>query len=263
MRKAKNYLIGGFAMRSMNFVKNTAFTTILLLASLPACAVMYMGDTSISNQTAIGDIEILGSGELEKVELGRFINTGPANLNVVKADRIAITGPLKFKNIQVEGRTQVTGSTKGEDGNFSELNIVGPAEIKGSQAEILVVIGSLKIQDSMITGETKVTGEFVAENSKFEDITITANTIYLDKTTAKSIFVKKDKLAEKKTQKLVLTNKSLVRGDVTFESGYGQIEIKEDSKVEGKIIGVQKDKHPSVMKASDASFWKKITNIFS
>ena len=94
--------------------------------------------------------------------------------------------------------------------------------------------GSLKGTKINVYGNTKVGGNLEVCESSFKDIETSSWQCILTNSKAKNIFVKKTK---DESQKIYLKGKTIIEGNIIFESGNGEVIFSEDARVEGKVQG--------------------------
>lgn len=170
---------------------------------------------------------------------------GPATLTEIKANTLNIHGPLTFQKIDVSKSSDVSGPMRGKEGAFANLKVTGPLEAERITCETLTVIGPATLKYFTVKGSTDIKGSFVSQNGNLQDVTYMSTGTLTD-TTVKNIIVKHNNANTDVNQKDILELKgtTLVTGDVTFESGKGEI-ITEGKNISlsGKIKGgVLKDK---------------------
>ena len=187
---------------------NKGKTSSILLAALLtvtpfAYAKTYYGLTTLSDKKA-EDITIMGT----------------ADLNQVEAKTLSVTGPLKFHKIEISDKTTVIGPLSGKEGKFGRLNVTGTMDVS-------------KIQ---VNGDTKIIGTLEATDATFKNIEITTHKLELTNTLVNDIHIKKNPTSDKE-QTLTIHGKSTVMGDITFDSGKGQIKVDKSVDLKGAIKG--------------------------
>ena len=154
---------------------------------------------------------------------------------------------LMFQDIRAE---TYMGPTSLEEKVLKDADFMGPTQLKDVTAESLSVMGSLtgkniicKMLDVMgpvevmhlkVEGEASIMGPLTANQSKFENLSIVADEIILEDVEVNNISIKQEKT---KKQVLQLKGSTLVKGNITFESGKGIIEQDPGVKIQGKIKG--------------------------
>ena len=242
-----------------------------LLFSVPAYGELSMGDTNLSNVT-VKSINTLGVATLSKVKTEEVSVTGPLtfkDLSVVhdgtitgsvkgingQFENLTITGPFTFEGVSVHKDATLTGPVSGSKGYFGDLTVSGPFNATEILCQNLNVTGPVDVTKLAVRDKTVAVGNFTANDSDFGDMTLTANKTLFNKTTARTLLIKKNSEvkssflswfgdnSDENAQELRLTNKSIIEGTVTFESGKGKIFLEEGSKIKGEIQGgvVQKN----------------------
>lgn len=208
---------------------------------------IYMGKTLIKNKKNIDVIEILGPAYLKKTSVNFLVTVGPTKLNTIMANKIFVTGPLNFQKLQVKKMGEVIGPVKGKQGDFLRLDIVGPVKIEETHIGALFMTGSL-----------------FAKKSTIENLDITSEKIVLKDTTIGNIIVRQSSKNKNKLQRIHLRQGSIVKGDVIFESGNGYIDIKNSSKIYGKVKGLTKNRVQKrvVKEVNFSAFWRKLKKLW-
>ena len=93
--------------------------------------------------------------------------------------------------------------------------------------------------DLQVSGAAIIIGPLTAEKSTFQNLIITADKIILEDSKIKDIVVKKN---EDKKQVLDLKGKTIVAGNITFESGKGVVKQGPEVKIQGEIKGATVEK---------------------
>ena len=183
--------------------------------------------------------------------LGAQVITGSTKLEKVSHESLTIAGSLNFNNLTIEQILSVSGSAEGDflkcekfiiNGSFAGKNIQATnGEVSGSLTcektnidNDLEVNGSLKATETKVSGKTKVDGNLDASRSSFSDIEISSWQCTLRNSKAKNIFIKKTK---DKSQRIYLKGKTIIEGNITFESGNGKVIFSNEAKVKGKVQG--------------------------
>jgi hypothetical protein len=143
---------------------------------------------------------------------------GSVNLNKVKFESLTINGNLNFKDLVIEKNISINGSANGNNLKCKEINING--SLNGKYIDI--------------SGKTNISGGLSVSDGNFGDIEIASDEINLTNSKAKNIFVKETR---SKTQLLKLKKKTIISGDVIFESGIGEIILTDGSEIHGNIKG--------------------------
>ncbi len=143
---------------------------------------------------------------------------GSVVLNNVKFESLRINGSLDFKDLVIEKKISINGSANGNNLKCQEFTING----------------SLNANYIDISGKTKISGDLTVSDGNFGDIEISSDEINLTSSKVKNIFVKK---IRSRTQILELNKKTIIFGDVIFESGNGEIILNDGSEIHGSIKG--------------------------
>lgn len=146
-----------------------------------------------------------------------------------KVDSIQEKGFVKLFKTKVWKTTSVNGRFYCKEANTGQLNIKGPTVI----------------EDSTIRGRAVVEGPLTVKNTKFiENLEITGKKAFFYGSTVNSVFMFRPKGY---TGKLVLEvrDNTFLKGSVIFESGEGEVILREGSKIRGAVIkGKLIDKNP-------------------
>ncbi|MBS0185693.1 MAG: hypothetical protein JSS34_05060 [Proteobacteria bacterium] len=252
-------------------MKKNFLIPLSLLFCISSGEIFSADETNLSN-TVVKDISTMGSAKLSEVKTEELSIIGPLNFKKLSVthtgtitgpvegtdgifENLVVTGPLGFENLTVQKEAVITGPVTGSKGYFADLTVSGPFKVSEILCQNLTVSGPIDATKLAVRDKTTATGNMTANNSDFGDMTITANKILFNETTARDLLIKKNSSIEssflawfgdnsdEKPQELRLTNKSVIEGDVTFESGKGKIYVEEGSQIKGKIQGgtVQKN----------------------
>ena len=181
-----------------------------------------------------------GETSLEEKVLKDANFMGPTQLKEVIAESLSVMGPFEFSNVMVEKNTTIEGPVlNSENGKFDSLNIKGPFTAKNIICKTFKVIGPVDVTHLKVEGDTSIMGSLKANQSQFENMSISADEIFLKDVDVKDIFIKKNM---DKKQVLQLKGKTLVKGNIAFESGQGIVELDSAAKVQGEIKGARVEK---------------------
>jgi hypothetical protein len=179
-----------------------------------------------AERSSVGPTRIAG----ETFENGDF--TGPTTLTDVKADSLSVTGPLAFHNLEVKNHTEITGPTsRSEKGTFNSLEITGPFRATDVTCNTLEARGPIGVTKLTVKQDATITGPLDARESHFQNITIQAQDIMLRDTIVEGDILVQH--VKNKKQILRLKGRTIVKGNVTFESGFGKIELSSGSEIQG------------------------------
>lgn len=160
-----------------------------------------------------------GFVDLENVELEKTQVNGGAEFKNSKFQSLEVNGTLNFKNLTVSESVEINGTIKG----------------KNIKCNNLIVSGSLEGHNIHVNGYTIVSGYLSVHDSFFEELKINSDKIFLNNTTTKKIVIKASK--NKVKQQLILKGKTMVNGDIIFESESGEILLDKQAKITGQVIG--------------------------
>lgn len=155
---------------------------------------------------------------------------GSAELDDMNFKSLVVDGSLKFSNLIIEEELLVNGSVNGKKLKCKKFKINGSFNGKDIEAKDGSVSGSLEGANINVLGETKIFGSMSVSDGNFGNIEINGKKSDLTNSKARSIFFKKE---EAETQKLELNKKTIISGDVTFESGEGKIYLNSGSEIHG------------------------------
>jgi len=202
----------------------------------------YNGIVEAEKTTFNGPVE-LSSQAFQELNIN-----GPSTLHAIKADSLAVKGPLDFIKLKIKGKTEISGPCRGEDGEFGDVVIHGPFEGTKIIAESLHVDGTVALEDFKIKGNVSINGPLKAKVGSFQDINTVNTPVALYDVSVNNINVKKDsgKISNDpvnnegygKNNEIKLAGKTIVSGNITFESGDGVVFIRDKTaQFKGKIIG--------------------------
>lgn len=143
-------------------------------------------------------------------------------------------GQETLESLKVYGGAQLKGTII-----LRHLDVYG--ELKANDAKIgsLAVYGAAELTDCTIKHETAIHGSLAATDSKFQGpLFITSTKIVLSGCTTESIVIGKD--TPNAYTIVELKNGTVVKGDLTFENGLGEVIQPEGTKILGKIQGLTK-----------------------
>lgn len=182
----------------------------------------------------------MGVTALEKQNLKEASFVGPADLKEVTAKSLSVMGPLHFNHLKVEKAAEIIGPVaNSEFGAFDSLTITGPFVAKNVTCSKLEVTGPVDVTDLKVSGATTIIGPLKAGKSIFQNLTITSDKVILEDSKTKDIVVEKN---EDKKQVLHLKGKTIVEGNITFESGKGTVKQGSEVKIQGEIKGATVEK---------------------
>jgi hypothetical protein len=177
---------------------------------------------------------------LEKQHLREASFMGPTQLKEITAKSISVMGPFQFNHLEVEKDTVIEGPVaNSEHGVFDSLEITGPLVAKNVACSKLDATGPVDVTELSVSGEATITGPLKASKSTFQNLTIWADEISLEDIKIKDILVKNNK---GKKQVLHLKGKTVVTGNIIFESGKGTVEQGSEVNVQGEIKGATVEK---------------------
>lgn len=220
---------------------NVKFSALIILCSSVGIF-LYHGIAEAEKNTFNGPIE-LSTQDFKTLNIN-----GASTLHAIKADALAVTGPLDFIKLKVKGKTEILGPCRGVDGEFGDLIIHGPLDGTKMSAENLRVDGAVALEDFDIKGKVNINGPLKAKVGRFKDINTVNTPVALYDVSVNNIHVKKDsgKISNDpennegygKNNEIKLAGKTIVHGNITFESGDGIVFIRDKTaQFKGKIIG--------------------------
>lgn len=164
---------------------------------------------------------------------------GPANLKMVKAQSLEIKGTLQFHRLSVAGKADIKGSITGDYGQFGLLNVLGSLEVDHVICDDLIVKGAINAQYLDVKNQANIEGLLNVQHGKFKNITVKADKITLDEVIVDTIIVSKNQ----SNQVLVLKGKTVINGDIIFESGTGLVQAEgSDVLIKGSVTGAKLSK---------------------
>lgn len=196
------------------------------------CFCLFLFTNVLSAETMMGVVEIKN----QKKEDIRVVGT--AEFEDVVAKSVQVTGPLSFKNLTVQNKTEVIGPIKGEKGTLADINVTGKIDLEKLTYKTLTAVGEVELEETIALGKTDVTGPLEMEKCKAQDIYVTSDKIKLEDTEANNIIVRKTD-GSLKIQELELKDKCIIKGDITFEAGKGLVKMDSDVKHNGTVKGAE------------------------
>ncbi len=152
-----------------------------------------------------------------------FMNTYFYNASYVDENVSSVTtnGSLFLKNTIVSDSVSVNGML------YSVLSDLGSLQINGE----------CKLEDTTIRGNSLVNGSFTANRCHFlGGLSVASEITYLENSTASQVVIRRISNSDS-VQSLMISGKSLIRGDIVFESGQGNVVIKGDIEIQGDVVG--------------------------
>lgn len=141
-----------------------------------------------------------------------------------------VCSQTEVKNIKMQGYV-----------SLMDVSVVGEAKVEGMlQAKTthfkgeVKVKGSAHLNGSRVDGKTIIVGALKAEESHLKDIEITSNQVIFNCSKLNTLTVKPTK---NEVQRVYLQGITVIKGDVVFESGDGEVIKSPQSRIAGKIIG--------------------------
>jgi hypothetical protein len=160
-------------------------------------------------------------GEKKKGE-SKSVAQGVVIYGKEELDTLTGNGVFALDGTTVKNNTIITGSLYANNAHFDSL---------------VVVNGQANLADCTLRGPSLFQGLFNATKSAFHaPVTLASHTFIFHDCDIDSIVVKKPSWLSG-TQVVVLTDKSICRGTITFEAGRGKVILSPDSKILGKITG--------------------------
>lgn len=225
---------------------NTKLPTFNILFSLFIITCGSLGIFSYSCIARATDFN--GPIELSSEKFKELNINGPSTLHAIKADTLTVNGSLNFIQLSVKGKTEISGPCSGVDGEFADAVIHGPFEGTKINSESLHVDGPTALEDFKIKGNVKINGPLKAKVGSFKNIDSVQTPVALYDVKVNNINVPKDSRMNKddnadndgyaKNNEIKLAGKTIVSGDITFESGNGIVFIRDKTaQFKGKVIG--------------------------
>ena len=170
----------------------------------------------------------------------RFFDTltvnGQANLKLVKTQTLTVNGTLTFSSLDVAQNAEINGPLKGNKGKFGDLTVHGPVEVTYVICNKLNVTGPVTASYLEVLDEAVIYGTLTADNSKLHNLTIETENFTLDAVRVDNIVVKSSSASKEQT--LILKGKTIISGDITFESGKGIVSVQgSEVQIKGHVKG--------------------------
>lgn len=136
------------------------------------------------------------------------------------ADNLYGNGIVNVHGTTVTGPTSVNGLLDAEDVNFASLD----------------VNGNVKLIHCTINKISNIKGTLNATSTQFEDsLEIYSNsTKFINSKVSSNLYVRR---IDTQKQSVYLDNFSEISGDIIFAGGHGEVIIRGNSKIGGKVVG--------------------------
>jgi hypothetical protein len=216
---------------------------LLVLASiaLPAC------NCTIGNVTSVSDGEtIFGNAVSTGRSYSNLTVCGKATLkSVTISEKMTVNGyasvaDSKINHASIRGKLDL-GKTTASD----KISVSGSTNISNSTLKSFSVFGKIFLKESTVSEPSDIRGSIISERSTLDKVTINASDpetkISFFKSTTKTLtIISKNTDAD---EYLVELDDTTVDGDIVFEGKKGQVILKGNAKVTGKIIGGETETH--------------------
>jgi hypothetical protein len=183
-------------------------------------------------------IVVSGSGEFDDVTLEDVSGSGSMDIENSAFNTLIVSGSLDFTNIKIKEILTVTGSASGKGLECKRLIVSG--SLTGENIIVTgdaVLSGGFEVTNAKMQGHTNISGGLEAKHSEFHEIEMDSNEITLIDTMVHNIIIKASSKYD--TQKIILKGKTIISGDIIFESGKGQIVADKQVVIKGKIEGAK------------------------
>lgn len=168
---------------------------------------------------------------------------GPANIkNTIKNQSLKVMGPLVLDNTDINGQIEVYGPFLGNNVNTLSLTVQGPADIQNLKVGEITINGPLSIKGSVVSGSATINGPIRSSNTVFrKDVSVAARSLTFKNSEIQNLTIRPSNPMIKKEQILYLKGKTIIHGNITFESGNGKIISSENVVIKGMIKGGVKE----------------------
>lgn len=144
-------------------------------------------------------------------------------------------GWAELNGTTVTNSTTVEGFLKAYNVNLNTVSANGMVTINNSTIKgFFHFRGDLTVNGLTDYNKLEMVGILDASNSSFDDIEITSEKSYLSSTSTKNIV---EHMASNHHEKIYLRNNSVVNGDISFDSGNGEVVVSGGSRVMGAVRG--------------------------
>lgn len=135
-----------------------------------------------------------------------------------KISQLDVAGKATLRGTTVLGNTHIAGILKATNATLKDLELAGKAKLVASQ----------------VHGNARISGYLLACKSHFTNkLIISSDHTRIENSTLPSITIQPGS----RDQVLYLANNSLVKGDVTFDSGRGMVLMDQTSQISGNVKG--------------------------
>jgi len=143
-----------------------------------------------------------------------------------------VCSQTELDNIHLQGYVSLMDVTVGGDSIIEGLLQAKKSKFTGN----IKVKGSANLKASRVFGKTSIVGALEVENSRFRDIEITAKQAVFNQSQARSLTIKP---TQNMPQRIYLQGGTLIRGNIVFESGNGEVIKSDQARIQGQVIGGQ------------------------
>ena len=179
--------------------------------------------------------DYFGVTHLANQKLTQVTVYGPADFSKIHADSITVKGTFAFDNLSIQNKLESHGPTEGKNSEIGNLVVYGPLQLDHCIVNSIDMAGPFQAKYITVSKNSVFRGPFSALGCHLQNITLLTDGAVFDDSDIKSITMKKND--DPKEQIVTLKGKTIVSGDITFESGKGKVIIENPAKLEGKIIG--------------------------
>lgn len=168
---------------------------------------------------------------LEKYQSEEAVNSGDINET--------INGSYRIKKTTVPQRITINGEAILDEVIIQEKIVINGSLIAKNVLfeSDLVVNGTISITDSNIKGHAFLRGALQSANSVFlNPVQILGDKLNFEQCQINNIIVQQLPYGGI-VQKIQLTNRTIVNGDIIFQAGIGKVYIDTTSAIQGNIIG--------------------------
>ena len=166
-----------------------------------------------------------------KHENGIDAYKGETKLNGELSFPVRIHGSAVLNSIHTKKQIEIDDSTFMENSNVSRLIAHGPLQATASKIQILKAMGQVKLKDCKVTQKATIQGNLTAKKTTFQGpLHVKGDTLILNSSSCQDIVLLPSSFSQK-----VFLEDTKVNGKIIFEGKPGEVIIRKNSQVNGKI----------------------------
>jgi len=203
----------------------------------------------------LADVEkVSGKWSFHDKTFDEFKGSGSGSLTRVQARIARVSGSFSWDTLTINESFVVSGSWKGTGLTAQSASVSGSGSINGGVVSgDIIASGSLDAINLTVNGHTKASGGISFENSKLHAAEFCGKKVTLTNTSTGSILMKRNNggfssdipflawiiglFQNPELSTLYLKGSTIVEGDITFETGTGEVYVSPQAQIKGQVIG--------------------------